>query len=69
MFFNDILDQIADGCGKNITASVLSQSLKDLEAFGLLKKNILADYVPIRTEYQLTNKGKELRVIYGIIKQ
>ena len=29
----------------------------------------MTDYIPIRTEYQLTNKGKELRSIYGIIKQ
>ena len=69
MNFNELLSQLADGCGKKITPSVLSQTLKELEVNDLLKKKILTDYIPIRTEYQLTNKGKELRSIYGIIKQ
>ena len=69
MNFNELLGQLADGCGKKITPSVLSQTLKELESNDLLMKKILTDYIPIRTEYQLTNKGKELRSIYGIIKQ
>lgn len=69
MNFNELLGQLSDGCGKKITPSVLSQTLKELEDFNLLKKNVLVDYVPIKTEYKLTNKGKELRVIYGIIKE
>ena len=69
MNFNELLGQLADGCGKKITPSVLSQTLKELEDHDLLLKKILTDYIPIRTEYQLTNKGKELRFIYGIIKQ
>ena len=69
MNFNELLGQLADGCGKKITPSVLSQTLKELEDHDLLMKKVLTDYIPIRTEYQLTNKGKELRFIYGIIKQ
>ncbi len=69
MNFNELLNQISNGCGKKITPSVLSQTLKELEEHDLLVKKTLVDYVPIRTEYQLTNKGKELRTIYGIIKQ
>lgn len=69
MNFNELLGQLADGCGKKVTPSVLSQTLKELEEYDLLKKKILTDYIPMRTEYKLTNKGKELRVIYGIIKQ
>lgn len=69
MNFNELLGQLADGYGKKITPSVLSQTLKELEDHDLLRKKILTDYIPIRTEYQLTNKGKELRFIYGIIKQ
>ena len=69
MNFNELLSQLADGCGKKVTPSVLSQTLKELEEYDLLKKNTLTDYIPMRTEYKLTNKGKELRVIYGIIKQ
>ena len=69
MNFNELLTQLTDGCGKKITPSVLSQTLKELEDHNLLRKKIFTDYVPIRTEYQLTEKGKELRLIYGIIKQ
>ena len=69
MSFNELLDQLSDRCGKKITASVLSQTLKELEEHNLLSKKIIAEYIPVRTEYQLTTKGKELRIIYGIIKQ
>ena len=68
MNFNELLGQLTDGCGKKITPSVLSQTLKELEDHDLLLKKVLIDYIPVRTEYQLTNKGKELRFIYGIIK-
>lgn len=69
MNFNELLHQISNGCGKKITSSVLSQTLKELEEHNLVLKRTLIDYVPIRCEYQLTDKGKELRIIYGMIKQ
>lgn len=69
MNFKDLLDLLTNGCGKKISPSVLSQTLKELGDHDLLVKKTLSDYVPIRTEYQLTNKGKELRLIYGIIKE
>ena len=69
MNFKELLDLLTNGCGKKITPSVLSQTLKELEEHDLLVKKTLNAYIPIRTEYQLTNKGKELRFIYGIIKE
>lgn len=42
-----------------ITPAVLSSSLKELEADGLIKRRHYAE-VPIRVEYSLTKKGEEL---------
>lgn len=53
---------------EGITGSVLSETLKLLEKHRLINKRVLIDYIPAKTEYHLTKKGKELRVIYGFIK-
>ena len=52
--FNDILRKT-----KGITNAMLSSSLKDLEADGLIIRNLYAE-VPVRVEYILTDRGKEL---------
>lgn len=69
MNFNELLTQITDGCGKKITPSVLSVTLKELQDHDLLTKKAHTEYIPVKTEYQLTDKGKELKIIYAIIKQ
>ena len=69
MYFNELYEELSDGCGKKITPSVLSQILKELEEYNLVSKKILAEYIPVRTEYQITTKGKELCIIYSIIRQ
>jgi len=50
----------------DITPKVLSQRLKELEESDLITKSIDASRVPIKTEYDLTESGKEL---IDVIKQ
>ena len=58
--FNEFLGTIED-----INPKTQSQRLKELEENGLVKRTIY-DEVPLRIEYTLTKKGKDLQ---GIIDQ
>jgi DNA-binding HxlR family transcriptional regulator len=50
----------------DITPKVLSQRLKELEFHDLISKSVDATSVPIKTEYDLTESGRELiEVIRG----
>ena len=50
-----------------LSGKVLSQRLKELEDDGLIRKKIVSK-TPLRAEYGLTDKGKNLdKVIYEII--
>ncbi len=58
--FNEFLGTI-----ENINPKTLSQRLKELEETGIIERTVY-DEVPIRIEYHLTKKGKDLQ---GIIDQ
>lgn len=45
-----------------ISAKVLSENLKQLEADGLIKRTVY-DEMPIRIEYSLTDLGEQMRPI------
>ena len=50
-----------------LSGKVLSQRMKELEDDGLIKK-IIVSKTPLKAEYKLTNKGKNLdKVLYEII--
>ena len=66
--YNELLTQIKNDCGKEISPSILSQTLKYLINQQLIEKNVDNNYFPPKSEYKLTPKGKELRDIYAIIK-
>jgi DNA-binding HxlR family transcriptional regulator len=51
--FNRFLENI-DG----ITPKVLTERLRELEKFGIIKRRIVSEY-PIKVEYELTDLGKE----------
>ena len=55
--FNQFLDSIEDANPKT-----LSIRLKELEQTGLISRKVY-DEVPVRIEYHLTEKGKQLRPI------
>lgn len=61
--FSEIRDA-ADG----ITDRMLSQRLKDLEAEGVLLRIVQPD-TPVRIEYHLTDKGRDLADVVGAISQ
>ncbi len=58
--FNQLLDGIEDANPKTLSAR-----LKEMEKAGLISRNVF-DEVPIRIEYTLTKKGKDLQ---GILDQ
>jgi DNA-binding HxlR family transcriptional regulator len=45
-----------------VAPGVLSRRLKDLEAYGIVQRNVYVDHPP-RAEYTLTEKGLDLRPI------
>lgn len=55
--FNQFLDSIEDANPKT-----LSIRLKELEQTGLISRKVY-DEIPVRIEYHLTEKGKQLRPI------
>jgi DNA-binding HxlR family transcriptional regulator len=50
--FNRILENI-----EGITPKVLTERLRELEKFGIIKRRIVSEY-PIKVEYELTDLGK-----------
>jgi DNA-binding HxlR family transcriptional regulator len=58
MGFNDLKRAV-----RGISAKVLSENLAELEARGLLVRSVYSES-PIRVEYALTDKGRELDGIF-----
>jgi len=58
--FNQMLDSI-----ENSNPKTLSARLKEMEKAGLIERNVY-DEVPIKIEYKLTKKGKDLQ---GLLDQ
>ena len=52
----------------HVSAKVLSERLKELEAEGILKRNVYPE-TPIRIEYELTEKGKSLSPVIKEIEK
>ena len=50
-----------------ISGRVLSERLKDLEQEGIIKREVFPE-TPVRIEYSLTEKGKDLEPIMNQIK-
>jgi DNA-binding HxlR family transcriptional regulator len=57
MRFNELMEVLID-----ISPKALSDTLKELEAEGLIKRESFPE-IPPRVEYKLTNDGSELRDI------
>ncbi len=52
-----------------ITPKVISKRLKEMEDEGLVARKVLSDTIPVKVEYTLTDKGKDLdKVIQTAIK-
>jgi DNA-binding HxlR family transcriptional regulator len=53
---------------KRITTKVLSARLKEMEKEGLIEKTAELRFVPPRTSYRITDKGRELLAVVAHIK-
>lgn len=62
MGFNDLKRSV-----KGISAKVLSESLTDLAGKGLIVRTVHSE-APIRVEYRLTDKGRELEQLFHDMK-
>jgi len=54
---------------KEITPKLLSARLKELESENLIKKRVDSSQVPIKSEYSLTDSGKDFISIIQDMKQ
>jgi DNA-binding HxlR family transcriptional regulator len=61
--FSEIAEQI-----EFVSDRMLSERLKELEAAGLVERHVYPE-VPVRVEYHLTEKGRELDPIFEAIAQ
>lgn len=60
--FNDLKRAV-----RGISAKVLSENLSELEAHGLVNRTVYSES-PIRVEYSLTDKGRELDGVFNAMK-
>ena len=60
--FNEIKRAIPD-----LSPRMLSERLKELERAGLIEREVIPT-TPVRTEYRLTHKGRELSAVFDAIE-
>lgn len=61
--FSDIADVIP-----NMSARMLTERLKELESEGIVVRKVYPE-IPVRIEYELTEKGQELRRVMDEIQK
>lgn len=61
--FNEILDRL-----EVVSDRMLSERLKELEAESIVLRRVLTE-PPVRVEYSLTDKGRELAPVIAAIEQ
>lgn len=61
--FSDIVDAIP-----NMSARMLTERFKELESEGIIIRKVYPE-TPVRIEYELTEKGKELKVVMDEIQK
>jgi DNA-binding HxlR family transcriptional regulator len=55
--FNRFLENI-----EGITPKVLSERLRELQKFGIVRRRIVSEY-PIKVEYEMTDLGREFELV------
>jgi len=61
--FSDIADVIP-----NMSARMLTERLKELESEGIVIRKVYPE-IPVRIEYELTEKGQELKIVMDEIQK
>ncbi|MHA1166831.1 MAG: winged helix-turn-helix transcriptional regulator [Candidatus Hodarchaeales archaeon] len=67
MAFTELKTKIRGMLGETISARVLSETLTELENQGVIQREVIQER-PVRVNYSLTEKGRELEVIFGALK-
>ena len=67
VYFSEFLTHIQGKYGQTISARVLSDNLSLLEKNGIVSRNVSSDS-QIKVHYSLTEKGEDLRVVFGVLK-
>lgn len=52
----------------NMSDRILAERFKELEAAGILDRHVFPD-IPVRIEYELTEKGKSLQPVMNEVQQ
>lgn len=68
IYFTDLQKHIMDQYKDTISARVLSECLSTLEQENIITRTVHTDSIPVRVSYALTEKGKDFRVIFGVLK-
>ncbi len=68
LYFTDLLNRVINVTGSNISARVLSEALTTLENEEIINRVVESDQMPVRVKYSLTQKGRDLDVVLGILK-
>ncbi|HKZ42014.1 MAG TPA: helix-turn-helix domain-containing protein [Candidatus Hodarchaeales archaeon] len=68
IFFSDLQKTIHDKYGRTISGRVLSDGLTLLEQSGIINRKVMADSIPVRVSYSLTEKGSDLKIVFGVLK-
>ena len=66
LYFNDLQERLFSKSGENISARILSLSLKTLENESIIERDV--EESTRRVKYSLTTKGKELEIILSLLK-
>ena len=66
LYFNDLQERLISKSGENISARILSLSLKTLENESIIERDV--EESTRRVKYSLTTKGKELEIILSLLK-
>ena len=67
-YFSDLQKALINASGKNISGRVLTDTLNDLENEELIKRIVLTEHKPVRVQYTLTEKGKDLEFVFAVLK-
>lgn len=62
--FNELIDYVP-----GLSDRLLSERLKELEASGLVERQVHADQRPVLVEYALTERGEKLRDTFEAIEE
>ena len=52
-----------------VSPKVLSERLKELEKAGIIKRKVYSKEIPVRVEYELTDKGSDFKEVINCIKE